>query len=290
MSTPIENNTVGLEDILQIVRELPEPGASGGGSGIYIGEEEPTDGSSVWIDTDENAPGGSFATADWNAEKGQLGHVLNRTHWKETERKVILDETFTTSAGMANSYQSLNLEVGQTYTVTFMGQQYSCVCEYARMQGMGGLCLGNPLIYGGENNGLPFAVGYVLAMNMVVLGVLQDGSYSVKIEGDVNTYHKIPTVFLPSPVFIIDLDMYEPRTDVTQIELNRAIDEKRLVAVRISYPGNGVVVMCHFSWRSQEGVITFAAAHSHLTGGTINGNYSIDLIPNDSGGYDVSEE
>lgn len=64
-----------------------------GGANIHVGPNAPTDGSNVWIDTDEEEPGGTGggAQADWNASEGEPGHVLNRTHWAKT---VVEDPTF----------------------------------------------------------------------------------------------------------------------------------------------------------------------------------------------------
>ena len=56
------------------------------GASVHIGDCEPSDDSTIWIDTDEEAEvggGGTSAPSDWNASEGQSGHVLNRTHWTE---------------------------------------------------------------------------------------------------------------------------------------------------------------------------------------------------------------
>lgn len=266
------------------------------GSGIHIGTDAPTDENvNVWIDTDEEAEASEPIQSDWNAAEGEPGHVLNRTHWVDVEKnKVFLDTTFPASTiqnGMVMLALNGELEAGHIYTVTFMGQEYSCECKYGMVNAMLALCLGNPAAYGGEPTEEPFAIGHVQSLNMTaIIPFVQVAEYSVKIEGDANTYHPISSKLLPRPIWLIDFDslLDNPSVSVTQIELNRAIDNGEMIALRDSPAGSQVVNLMYFSTRYSDGRVVFASTHYHPTGTTI-GNVGWVLIPNDSGGYDMSE-
>lgn len=123
--------------------------ATGGGSGIHIGPEAPTDESiNVWIDTDEEAeaPSGGngsviveSAPADWNAAEGQPGHVLNRTHCIETVsvnpvfdgnltgREKILADVNTGAYAVKISPQSVSVDelIGATMVLNMGGAEQS---------------------------------------------------------------------------------------------------------------------------------------------------------------------
>lgn len=147
-------------------------------SGIHIGSEAPTDKNvSVWIDTDEEAPGGGsggggMGGADWNASEGEPGHVLNRTHYKKITPTVLLAETSGQSADMSSLgfpgfamylLQQLTFKEGTTYDVIFNGVTYPCTaywspllsCTVIGNPAFGNAMVGNTLF---PNTGEPFNI------------------------------------------------------------------------------------------------------------------------------------
>ena len=263
----------GVADLHTAMEDIPV------GSGIHIGADEPQNGETVWIDTDEEpeASGG----ADWNANEGEPGHVLNRTHWMESEHKVLLDTTVTTSNSMAYLMQKTELQEGQICTVTFGGQEYSCTCRYVAYAGFLALAIGNTFPLDGNNTGEPFVVLYMPLMNVTyVVVLLQDGEYSIKVEGEVKTYRTIPSAFLPKPCWMIEFDLDNPSIDVTRIELEKAIDNCEMIALRGRRYVNATVIMYYFESRSQSGECFFYDG---------TGRNRIILTPNASGGYDTTE-
>ena len=85
--TDEEGNVTGGSEIF-VGPEAPETGdfwidtdeegggASGGGSGVAIGDEEPTDGATVWIDTDAELSGGGSSSIAIQAEQPTDGSEL----------------------------------------------------------------------------------------------------------------------------------------------------------------------------------------------------------------------
>lgn len=251
-------------------------------SAIHIGSEPPEDENvTVWIDTDEEPEASGGAQADWNANEGEPGHVLNRTHWVESEHKVLLDTTVTTSQSMAALQQKIELQEGQTCIVTFGGQQYSCTCRYLAYMGFLVLAIGNTYPIDGNNTGEPFMVMYAPLMNVIyVVIMLPDGEHSIKVEGEVKSYHTIPSAFLPKPCWMIEFDLDNPSTDVTRIELDKAIDNGEMIALRGRRYVNATVIMYYFEYRDQSGECAFCDGY---------GRNRITLTPNASGGYDMTE-
>lgn len=233
-----------------------------------------------------------FAGSDWNASKGEPGHVLNRTHWAETTKnKVLLDTTVPASAiadGMALISLDGALEEGQNYTVTFAGQQYSCVCKADMFMHNYAVYIGNPMLFGGTQTEHPFAIAYVPWLNFAVfVPLVQAAEYVVKIEGDAKTYHTISPKFLPKPAWMIDVDMgssesNDQHLDISQADLNRAINDGELVILRLHRRDiNSTVMYAYFVSRSQDVDFEFLS-YDHNTA------VHYLLTPNTSGGYDLT--
>lgn len=133
MSTPIENNTAGLQEILQQVNELPTGGAPGnavlyteqaltpeqqsqareniGASpvNIYTGPIEPTDENiQIWVNPDEepeNVPSKTVQT-DWNQTDETAPDFLKNKPFGEvgaTETLTVLSKTEEEIEGLVNS-------------------------------------------------------------------------------------------------------------------------------------------------------------------------------------------
>lgn len=71
-----------------------------------------------------------FAASDWNAKEGEAGHILNRTHWKDAEEKVLAENaTVNYTSGYSNMVNWLSYEIikdHKTATIIYDGIRYKC--------------------------------------------------------------------------------------------------------------------------------------------------------------------
>lgn len=212
---------------------VPGGGGSGGsgGSGIHIGTEPPTDENvEVWIDTDEEAPeSGGGSQADWNANEGEPGHVLNRTHYVNgTKPKILLDKTFTVSNNQWMGLGTIPLVVGKTYTAIWDGTEYECEGFTATYMEMDVICIGNPmLLQAGENNNIPFLFGCVYAQNASAVAAMVDGNYTLKITEEVTAYKPLEEGALPSIVLpkVIKLPAGSLGENMTDFPVNVVVSD-----------------------------------------------------------------
>lgn len=212
------------------------------GSGVHIGANEPTDGATVWIDTDEEAPqpsvgkdgkdgvdgkdgksayqyaveGGYTGTeadfaaklaqdipeaiqADWSANEGEPGHILNRTHYETGKKtRVVLEKTLTIANNQWIDLGRLPLEAGKTYNAVWDGAAYVCEAFVANVMGLDAVCIGNPfLVQTGANNNMPFAFGSFVSQPMSAAAAMANGEHTLKIMEEVAEYHPIPEGALP---------------------------------------------------------------------------------------------
>lgn len=110
-------------------------------SGIHIGEEAPTDGSEVWIDTDEEAASGGGASIDVMAEVGQTIVVKEvdengkPTKWETAEhQEKICSESIVPivsdvsveiyEEGFGGFEPTFDIVVGRQYVMTINGTAY----------------------------------------------------------------------------------------------------------------------------------------------------------------------
>lgn len=99
-----------------------------------------------------------YVDMDWNAQKGESGHILNRTHY-EIDKQIFPRElipTETTDEGAVFSLTSpIEVSVGLEYTVYWNGTEYKSVCQ--SMEGV--TLLGNVgAILGTGDTGEPFII------------------------------------------------------------------------------------------------------------------------------------
>ena len=102
-------------------------------------------------------------------------------------------------SGAYEGVADVPLTVGETYTVTYNGVDYSCVCSTMDMDGMTAYVLGNlGAMTGGADTGEPFIILTIPAMGIFGMYAL-DGSASVtlSISAQVETVHKMDGKFLP---------------------------------------------------------------------------------------------
>jgi hypothetical protein len=202
-----------------------------------------------------------------------------RTHWVDVEKnKVFLDTTVTTAGNFAPVQLAGRLELGQTYIVTFAGQQYSCVCKDGFLQGMYASYLGNSAVFGGEYGNEPFALIQFNWLGHSSLIAFPDGEYSIKVEGDAKVHHAISSKLLPKTIWLIDIDYDNPSINVTALEMERAINNGELIALREIHYGSELFTIYYFVGRHADG-LRFA---SHY------GDY-YNLADNENGGYNITK-
>ena len=160
------------------------------GSGIHIDAKAPTDPNvNVWIDTDEEpeASGG----ADWNANEGEPGHVLNRTHYSTYESATLLDNQLIESIEPFD----FALVEGQTYHIVWDGAEFDRVAKSVDMGGMSPVVIGNDVFLGGDDTGEPYAFIYVNGMGTQIF--FNDESATVTLSTVQEVVHKLPEKYLP---------------------------------------------------------------------------------------------
>ena len=173
----------------------------GGGSGIHIGAEAPTDESvSVWIDTDEEAP--ESIDAEWMATKteaivtllpiGEYDAGQYNEPWIETEERLV---------------------VGDTYIVNYNNVEYSCVCiifkyiidgsEHTSI-GIGNLkvyndaCAENAPVSGEiVDNGMPFFIEDVGDSYIPYTTHIEATTIELGIAHKSVQFNKLPVEYLP---------------------------------------------------------------------------------------------
>lgn len=297
--------------VLQYGGNVVPGGGSGGsgGSGIHIGTEPPTDKNvDVWIDTDEEAPesgGGIDVTAevgqtivveevdengkptkwkaadfpeaqqsDWNANEGEPGHVLNRTHYENgTETKTLFNATVTVANNQFQSIGIVPIVLGNTYTVTWDGTEYECVAFTSNALGYPAPALGNPYFSGiGENNGMPF--GFVSAVEYGQCGgaAMVNGSHTIKITEEVKAYKKLDDCYLPYSARSYTIKL---TTEDTQIVYGE------ITITRISYDEFADIL-----WGGGSVLLDLSAIYSNtinlmcrpVSWGYVNGEVSLTFI------------
>ena len=192
-------------DIPSVPSKLPNPHALTINGKTY-------DGSSAVSITVEGGSGGG-SQADWNAAKGQPGHVLNRTHWVEGGMVEVLAETTLAGTDITTPFE---LKVGETYTVRFNGVEYTCVC--AEQDAGGGVNLpavtAEPFLLFNVPADMVAEVGmYGLLTPLVEL----TAAPTLAIYHNAETVHRLDPKFLPdgvgeSPIMVVSLKGFDEST------------------------------------------------------------------------------
>lgn len=256
-------------------------GGSGGNaenSGIHIGTDAPTDENiNVWIDTDEEppeppagkdgAPGksayeyakeGGYARSeeefaeklaeeypqpDWNAAEGQPGHVLNRPFYKGLAE--LLNATIVYDPNGENFAEGdLTFTEGETYTVSYNGESYTCVAySLAEVIGEPLSAIGSGHMFGLEDTGEPFFMvgvpGMVQIMD-VTETIEEPTEITIRIVGE--RIVTIPKEYLPASqkTYIIEIpeEAIDSWPDTNTADTNLLYDP----FIDILYGGGDVIV------------------------------------------------
>lgn len=164
-------------------------------------------------------PSKFIPTPDWNANEGEPGHVLNRTHYVETVKSEWLPETvceFTEDMEGLCPLGEKTITAGATYKVTWNGVEYICVAEY--VVGIGVNVFGNISYFDDSLPGYtePFAALVMDGQAMLMTFEALPLTATVSIEEIAEVYHPLDRRYLPASSYII--------TDVTDTTVNESYD------------------------------------------------------------------
>ncbi len=202
--------------VSQEVERILGEGNVSAGSGIHVGPEPPTNGETVWIDTDEAGSG-----IDVTAEVGQTIVVEEvdasgkptkwkaadyqpRTHYSEVEENVLLEETVAEFTEENEGFVMLNgtFAAGDTYKVVWNGTEYT-----GKIVNFADMTVGGNMSFFDEN-----LVGYIEPFALYVMdgvGILLSGELpftaTVCVTIVSETVHKLPVKYA-SNYIITDVD------------------------------------------------------------------------------------
>lgn len=157
-----------------------------------------------------------------------------RTHW--TEEVIYIPETsldFDGDNGYFYTSTPLSISYGDEFTVKYNGVEY----DLQPLRIGDDLMLGNPVIFGYEDNGIPFAIAPLPEMTLVAP---LDGSESVVVEIKKLQHHKIPSEYIDVPA-VFYLDIFDGNesgtyyTNITDRDVRHAIELGRMIIVRHYY-------------------------------------------------------
>lgn len=216
------------------------------------------------------ASDGSGATPDFEAAEGEPGHILNRTHYTERvitdivpTKQIQLTDGLYTEAGL------WDFVVGESYYVTFEGEQYECVAFESTFMGMNTVSIGNEAIYGGSNNtGEPFAAAKI--PDMGGSGVIAPVEIcTIGIAGVKDIVHPLDDKYINNEV---KLTLYTGSCSKTWKEIVAALDAKKtLVAENRSWNSAfGATVqslrLTYCTYGATSGILVFQGFDGYVTG------------------------
>lgn len=184
--------------------------------------------------------GGSSAPSDWNAEEGEPGHVLNRTHYEYYE--TVLPETALVADedGVMMVETDAIINGGDIVTVYWNGVPYACEAfdiDTGAGDGTTAAALGNMVASGGENTGEPFFIGCYPG---IYIALDFTGSTEATLKIDKKIAEKLPKRFYDYGNFYVDF--YEDGetyiTDVKAGPVSKAIENGMSVCARFHYLEN----------------------------------------------------
>lgn len=89
------------------------------------------------------------------------------------------------------------LSAGESYVVTWDGQEYRCVATHVEEAHL--VFIGNPYVVGeGEDNGMPFVMFYIPEIGVTEINSLTDGVHSFTVEKITEKINTIAPKYLPA--------------------------------------------------------------------------------------------
>lgn len=168
---------------------------AGGGSGIEVTAKP---GQLIRVkEVDENGNPTAWEAVPWGYTEDGMVEILPETAFASADHP--------TFGLMWMYYKALDLKVGESYTVTYNGTPYECVCQTAPsglVNDPNAVAMGNFSVVGGTNTGEPFAL--LFSPENIEIAVLDlTGSTStptIGIHGKSEIPHPIPGELLPEGV------------------------------------------------------------------------------------------
>ena len=237
------------------------------------------------------ASDGGGATPDFEAAEGESGHILNRTHWRDVTKTVLLEKTVTLVDGFYSVIgESIPLVLGDTYTVVWDGSSYECVSKAGEFQGFATVAVGNQVFVGGEDTGENFLIANIEGMGWGVMAV--SGEHTFKIIGNEYTYHTIPSEYIEgSKPYYIDLESDHTEivysTTAKQIDVWSAVLSGYQVMVRRASPNVNCFDYFTLAYTANSQTLYFYRLRDF--GYTDYSHFDwLEFVPNDLGGYDIT--
>lgn len=124
-------------------------------------------------------------------KKGGVGYVGAATIYPVTTVQCVASSD--ENEGFLAIIERVTVTVGETYTVTFDGQKYTCICQGAD----GYYAVGNPSVMGsGDDTGEPFVLLFTPELD--VISATTEGTHTFSITQE--TIHQIDPKFIPGAV------------------------------------------------------------------------------------------
>jgi preprotein translocase subunit YajC len=234
-------------------------------------------------------PESGAAQSDWNANEGEAGHVLNRTHWVKYAE--LLPPTVAIPSGSETGEVLIasvieGVLVGDTYTVNYNGTNYECVGADLSDLMPGAVSLGDVGVFEtGEPTGthpfcmivLPADVATEMGAGATIFPLDGASSVTVSISGEI--IHKLDPKFINSEVFTVvaKATLYADKLNVFyrsasyQATLAKVLEPNTLVQAKVFVYVNAddaQPVMCQAFYYGSSGAdsgesyLSFFSAHN----------------------------
>ena len=146
------------------------------------------------------------------------------------------------------SGKTVNLKVGETYTIHYNGADYNCVCQAAPdglIDDPNAVAMGNFYVVGGPNTGEPFAMLASAAFAEIdIIDLTGASGVTVSIIGQGEKAHKLDPSCLPDNSGIVyvtampkGLSTTNVDVDKTMAEINALVESGRQVVMKYLYMG-----------------------------------------------------
>lgn len=187
-----------------------------------------------------------------------LGGGGGSVDWADIQNKpfgdglvtLVDNQTITLYDGQGMIEPFVELLLGEEYTVIYNGTEYKSTAIAMTVEGIGsGIAIGNGAIFGGENTGEPFIIGY---MNSMTLLAVADGSSEVVLTVIGEEVRKIDAKYIPeSTCFYADSEgtgsyyLFSDEALTQKVTAAELLAAKDNVKIKITRTYNDVPMFCY---------------------------------------------
>lgn len=134
--------------------------------------------------------------------KWKAADYQERTHWVEKcTTPIIAEQEFTfNSSAQSSLSETLNIVEDETYVVVWDGVEYVCDCKSGTYEGYPILYIGNEVVLGKEDDGIPFILGKVDVSGGISLVACLEPNSTHTAALYQSVVNKIPNRYLPKGV------------------------------------------------------------------------------------------